>query len=94
MSKRNKAIAIIGAIAVLVFLWLIFATVNDVQQSFNTQFINPATANTTAIASDNGTVPNFNSFQNAIGSSLWWIISLGIVIVAVVVISNAGDSNG
>lgn len=94
MKSGNKILLVLGIFAVLVFLWLIFAPLNDLNRQMNTMYTTPATANSTAIMSDNGTVPRFNTFQGGIVTSFLWIIAIGIVGGGVMLISNAFKGNG
>jgi hypothetical protein len=90
--KRLAAIA--GVLGVLIALWLVFAPVNDISKQFALTYTENATDNLTAIAYDNGTISAYNEFQEGFANSLWFIIATGIVIIAILVVTNQSNTGG
>jgi len=85
-----KVLVILGVMAIFAIMYITFAPLFTVSNTMNT-YITAATANTTVIMTDNGTISTYNEFQGAIGSSLFWIIELGILVVGIIIMSSDSE---
>jgi len=85
----------IGVLAVLFMFLLFFAPIHDLSKDMTTAYINPATNNSTAVLTDNGTVEKFNTFKAGIGTGYFWIIAAVILVGGVTAIAiESGKGNG
>ncbi|MCJ7805216.1 hypothetical protein MUP46_01050 [Patescibacteria group bacterium] len=85
----GKGLLILGAVLTGLGLLMMFSGVFDAYTSIDTLMVKPLTDNTTGyIASDNSTVPNYNSFDHIIVHNLPYLLYGGAAVCIIIGLGN------